>query len=75
MKVLGDRRIPRAADVASMPLLKAVIKEITRSRNSYFSSAYKVFNLYTVFRLAKSSMGCFDELRKLLGYLLFLYYI
>ncbi|KAG7318746.1 hypothetical protein KOW79_017220 [Hemibagrus wyckioides] len=30
MEVLGDRRIPTAADVASMPLLKAVIKEITR---------------------------------------------
>ncbi|XP_053083264.1 25-hydroxyvitamin D-1 alpha hydroxylase, mitochondrial [Pangasianodon hypophthalmus] len=30
MKVLGDRRIPTAADVAAMPLMKAVIKEITR---------------------------------------------
>lgn len=30
MKVLGDRRTPTAADVALMPLLKAVIKEITR---------------------------------------------
>ncbi|KAK3536975.1 hypothetical protein QTP86_029304, partial [Hemibagrus guttatus] len=30
MEVLGDRRIPTSADVASMPLLKAVIKEITR---------------------------------------------
>ncbi|KAJ0023677.1 hypothetical protein NQD34_003576 [Periophthalmus magnuspinnatus] len=30
LKVLGDRRIPNAADVAQMPLLKATVKEVLR---------------------------------------------
>uniref|UniRef100_A0AAR2J4E0 Cytochrome P450, family 27, subfamily B, polypeptide 1 n=1 Tax=Pygocentrus nattereri TaxID=42514 RepID=A0AAR2J4E0_PYGNA len=30
LRVLGDRRLPTAADVAAMPLLKAVVKEIHR---------------------------------------------
>ncbi|KAI4899086.1 hypothetical protein NFI96_022010 [Prochilodus magdalenae] len=30
LRVLGDRRVPTAADVAAMPLMKAVVKEIHR---------------------------------------------
>ncbi|XP_007248449.2 25-hydroxyvitamin D-1 alpha hydroxylase, mitochondrial [Astyanax mexicanus] len=30
LRVMGDRRVPTASDVASMPLMKAVVKEIHR---------------------------------------------
>lgn len=36
--VLGERRIPVAADVARMPLLKAIVKEVLRYNSKGFSS-------------------------------------
>lgn len=48
LSVLGDRRIPTAADVSRMPLLKATVKEVLRYKLDEFlfiSCSWTVFSL------------------------------